>query len=176
MLGDGDSPPLANCVCVAVEILEVVEEVAAAECSAALPSLMAPLLPLQDTEEVVVAEAVLLLLNDAVVAFEAELLVQLLAPPTPYGEEEDEEVEVRRPNLSPCSRSSRSRVSSACRISCLVMPVRRSRCSRSICSIVNRGSSLNSDILLLDRRKNKTRQVERQKEKIKVGGRNARGS
>lgn len=35
------------------------------------------------------------------------------------------------------------------------MPVRRSRCSRSICSIVKRGSSLNSDILLLDKRQDR---------------------
>lgn len=80
---------MLNCVCVAVEILEVVEEEAAAagtEWSAAptSPPVMAPLLPLHDAEvEVVVAEAVLLLLNDVVVVLEAELLVQLLAPPTP---------------------------------------------------------------------------------------------
>lgn len=81
MLGEGESPPpLPNCVCVAVEILEVVEEAATAELSPVLPS---PLLPLHDTEEVVVAEAVLLLLNDVVVVLEAELLVQLFAPPTP---------------------------------------------------------------------------------------------
>lgn len=77
MLGEGESPPpLPNCVCVAVEILEVVEDAAVAEWSPALPSAL--LLPLHDTE-VVVAEAVLLLLNDVVV-LEAELL---FAPPTP---------------------------------------------------------------------------------------------
>ncbi len=48
----------------------------------------------------------------------------------------------RWPNFSTCSRSSRSRVSRACKISCFVMPLRRSRCSKSICSMVKRGSSV----------------------------------
>lgn len=62
----------------AVEILEVVEDAAgAAKWSALLPSEL--LLPLQDAEEVAVAEAEVLLLSD-VVALEAELL---FAPPTP---------------------------------------------------------------------------------------------
>lgn len=82
MLGDGESPPLLlNCVWVDVEILEVVEEAAAEEGSAVPPS--PPWLPLHDTGEVVVAEAVVLLFNDVVVVLEAELLVQLFAPPTP---------------------------------------------------------------------------------------------
>lgn len=78
LLGDGESPPpLPNCVCVAVEIFEVVEDAAGTEWSAALPSVL--LLPLHDTVEVVVAEAALLLLKDVVV-LEAEVL---FAPPTP---------------------------------------------------------------------------------------------
>lgn len=60
---------------------------------------------------------------------------------------QEEEAEPRRPNLSPCSRSRRSSVSSAWTISGLVMPLRLSRCSRSICSMVNRGSSAYWDIL-----------------------------
>lgn len=87
LLSEGESPPpLLNCVCVAVEILDVVEEEAAAAvgCSPTplSPSLL--LLPLHETEEVaVVAEAVVLLLNDVVAVLEAELLVQLLVTPTP---------------------------------------------------------------------------------------------
>lgn len=77
--------------------------------------------------------------------------------------------------MSPCSRSSRSRVSSACRISCLVMPVRRSRCSRSICSMVKRGSSLNSDILLLDERHNRQVVKEQKKKEREKGTRKCRG-
>lgn len=65
----------------AVEILEVVEDAAgAAKCSTALPSEL--LLPLQDAEEVAVAEAEVVLLLSDVVALEAELLL-LFAPPTP---------------------------------------------------------------------------------------------
>ena len=64
----------------AVEVLEVVEDAeGAAARSTALHSEL--LLPLQDAEEVAVAEAEVVLLSD-VVAFEAELLL-LLAPPTP---------------------------------------------------------------------------------------------
>lgn len=75
MLRDGESTPLVpKSVWVEVEILEVVE--AGLEWSVALASLL--LLPLH-AEEVV--EAVLLV--NAVAQLEAELLVQLLAPPTP---------------------------------------------------------------------------------------------
>lgn len=81
LLGEGESPPpLLNSVCVAVETLEVVDEAAAAGAWSP-PSTL--LLPLHDAEEVVVvAEAVLLLLKDVAVVLEAELLVQLFAPPT----------------------------------------------------------------------------------------------
>lgn len=61
---------------------------------------------------------------------------------------QEEEAEPRRPNLSPCSRSRRSSVSNAWTISGFVMPLRRSRCSRSICSMVKRGSSVYWDILV----------------------------
>lgn len=58
--------------------VEILEDVAGG-CSEVVPSEL--LLPLQDAEEVAVAEAEVLLLSDAV-ALEAELLL-LFAPPTP---------------------------------------------------------------------------------------------